>query len=206
MSERGGEAMEGAVRLNRFGLERRKLWPALIMVVAVFTPIVTWMTANNLVSGQEELPPGHVISLSATPPPMAPPGSGVVRFAIPNEGWASETSASSTDSVTLVHSPLVMTVEAVAGVEDLERLFDRQRRDLAEARPAYFVTDAKSYRTKTGLKGLWGDLTGERYGGALVVLGEETVATIVRVTAPLGRLDGEISDVADLLDSLEVIT
>lgn len=198
--------IEGAVRLNRFGLERGKLWPALLMAVAVFAPIITWVTANNLVSGQEELPEGELITLSATPPPMAPPGTGTVRFEIPDEGWSIDTSESSTGSVTLVFSPLVMTVEAVAGVEDLDRLFERQRRDLAEARPAYFVTDAKSYATKTGLKGLWGDLTGERYGGALVVLGTGTVAAVVKVTAPLGHLDGEIGDVADLLDSLEVIT
>lgn len=198
--------IEGAVRLNRFGLERRKLWPALIMALAVFAPIIAWMTANNLVSGQEELPEGEPITLRATPPPMAPPGTGTVRIEIPNKGWSTETSASSTDSVTLVHSPLVMTVDAVAGVEDLSRLFTRQERDLAEARPAYFVTDDKPYTTDTGLKGYWGDLTGERYGGALVVVGKGTVAAVVKVTAPLGRLDGEFTDVRDLLDSLEVIT
>lgn len=198
--------IEGAVRLNRFGLERRKLWPALIVAIAVFAPIITWMTANNLVSGQEELREGDLITLTATPPPMAPPGTGTVRIEIPNEGWSSETSESSTDSVRLVHSPLVMPVEAVAGVEKLSRTFERQQRDLAEARPAYFVTDAKPYTTDTGLKGYWGDLTGERYGGALVVVGKGTVAVVVQVTAPLGRLDGESNDVRDLLDSMEVST
>ncbi|ADD43928.1 hypothetical protein Snas_4279 [Stackebrandtia nassauensis DSM 44728] len=198
--------IEGAIRLNRFGLEQGKLWPALLMAVAVFAPVVTWITANHLVPGQEELAPDYEIELSATPPPMAPPDTGSVAFKIPNEGWSIETSESSTKSVTLVHSPLVLTVDAVAGVEDLTVLFNRKKRDLADAKPSYLVTDSKPYRPTDDLKGLRGDLTGERYGGALIVVGKGSVAAVVEVTAPLGRLDGEFDDVDDMLGSLEVTT
>ncbi|MGH8877674.1 MAG: hypothetical protein ACRD0P_10085 [Stackebrandtia sp.] len=198
--------IEGAIRLNRFGLERGKLWPAILMAIAVFAPLITWTTANSLVSGEEELPRGYKIVLTGTPAPMAPPGTGTVTLTIPHEGWSIDASSASTDEVTLVHNPLTLRVTAVAGVKDLKRLFSRQKRDLADEKPALFVTDAKPYSASKKLEGLWGDLTGERYGGALVVVGKGTAAAVIKVTAPLGQLDGEFSDISDIMASMEVTT
>ena len=198
--------IEGAIRLNRFGLERGKLWPAVAMAIAIFAPLVTWAGANSLVSGDEELPRGYQITLTGTPAPMAPPGTGTVELTIPDEGWSLDVAGASTEEVTLVHDPLTLRVTSVAGVEDLKRTFSRQKRELADDKPALFVTDAKPYSASKGLDGLWGDLTGERYGGALIVVGQDSAAAVVKMTAPLGQLDGEYGDVSEILSTMEVRT
>ncbi|HZE37272.1 MAG TPA: hypothetical protein VE172_00520 [Stackebrandtia sp.] len=198
--------VDGAVRLNRFGWERGKVWSTLVMALAIFAPVILWTQWNNMVSGQEELRAGSRIILSATPPPMAPSEEGIVSLSIPGNGWTVDTGSSKPAERVLVHSPMVVSFSAVAGVKDIGVLFDRKKRDLADGNPSMFTTDVKSYTSPKGLKGLWGDLTGERYGGALVVVGRGSVAAVLEVTGPLGHLDGEMDSIHDILSSLEVST
>jgi hypothetical protein len=182
------------------------MWSAVAMLVAVFAPVILWTQWNDSLSGEETLPAGERIVLTATPPPMAPTAKGRVELTIPGDGWATNVDDGKSDHTRLVHNTVVVDVTAVAGVEDIEVLFERQIRDRADGNPPMFTTGSHDYTSPTKLNGLWGDLTGEGYSGALIVLGRETVAVVLTVTAPLGRLDNELDGITTILADLKVLS
>lgn len=197
--------IEGAVRLNRVGLERHKTWSAVALAIAVFLPAILWTQWNNAVSGETELAPGTVMTLTAIGTPET--GSiGQVTLTIPDDGggWGTATGENRQSSVVLVHGSIWLEATAVAGVGDFSVLFDRQSRDLSNADPPMFTTGKVPYTSPTGLTGYRGTLTGERYGGTLYVLGDGEIAAVVVARAPLGRLDGEAMTIERILATLEV--
>jgi len=197
--------IEGAVRLNRVGLERHKTWSAVALAIAVFLPAILWTQWNNAVSGEAELAPGTVLTLTAIGTPETG-SSGQVTLTIPDDGggWRTATGENRQSSVVLVHGSVWLEATAVAGVGDFSVLFDRQSRDLSNADPAMFTTGKAAYTSPTGLTGYQGTLTGERYGGNLYVLGDGKIAVVVVTRAPLGRLDGEAITIEHILATLEV--
>ncbi|GAA4920785.1 hypothetical protein [Stackebrandtia albiflava] len=198
--------IEGAVQLNRFGLERRRTWPAVALAIAVFLPALFWTQWNKAVPGEAEVAPGTVLTLSATGPPET--GSfGRIRLTIPADGsgWRTATGRNRQSTVVLVHGSVWLETHAMAGVDDFGVLFDRQSRDLGNEDPAMFTTGKERYTSPTGLTGYRGTLTGERYGGTLYVLGRGDVAAVVVTRAPLGRLDGEALTIEQILATLEVV-
>lgn len=199
-------AVDTAMRLNRFGLERGHLVSTVVMLLAVFAPLLLWTQWNEAVSGEEVLAPGTVITLTATPPPLSPPARATVTMRIDAEGWTTDVGDAKSNRRTLIHYPLQLSLTAVAGVENIDLLFERQRRELASGDSALFTSSTRAYTTDSGLAGLWGDLTGESYSGALVVVGRGTAAAAVVVTAPLGRLDNEMSDIIAMIATLTVVS
>lgn len=193
--------IEGAVRLNRFGLERGRLWSALALALAVFAPVVLWTQWDGAVDGEEAVPAGTVITVEASSNPGAV-GKGRVWFTVPGDGWVTETGANRQSAVTLVHSPVVVRTSAVGGVDDILVLFERQARDLRMGNRVLFATGSREYATPTGLSGYWGDLTGERYSGALIVVGLGDVAAVIVAVAPLGRLEDQLGDLTAILATL----
>ena len=194
--------IEGAVRLNRFGLERGRFWPAVLLAVAVFAPALLWTQWDGSVDGEEAVPAGTVVTVEASSNPGAA-GEGRVWFTVPGDGWVTETGANRASAVTLVHSPVVIRVSAIGGVDDILVLFERQARDLRMGNRVLFATGTRDYTTPTGLSGYWGDLTGERYSGALIVVGLGEVAAVIVAVAPLGRLEDQLGDIAGILATLE---
>lgn len=194
--------IEGAVRLNRFGLERGRFWSALALALAVFAPAVLWTQWDKSIDGEETVPAGTVIHLAASSNPGAM-GKGSVWFAVLGDGWVTETGANRQSAVTLVHGPVVVRTSAIGGVDDIQVLFERQARDLRMGNRVLFATGSRAYTTPTGLSGYWGDLTGERYSGALIVVGKGEVAAVIVAVAPLGRLEDQLGDLTSILATLE---
>lgn len=180
------------------------MWSALAMVVAVFLPAALWGLWDDSVPGEEELPPGAVVEREALPPPMSLSEPSLVRLTIPDEGWSISTGAGSPTAATLVNSPVTLTVTAVAGVENMETLYKRQARGLGEKESAMFTTNRRDYTTESGLEGYWANLTGDNHNGVLVVVGKQDAAAVVVVRAPMGRLEGVMGDVVEIVESLEV--
>lgn len=195
--------IEGAVQLNRFGLERGRLWPAILVLLAVFAPAVVWTQWNNAVDGEQPVPDGTVYRLEAAPNPGAA-GHGGVTFTVPGPGWVTDKGTNKSNSVILVAGSVVVRVQAVAGVGDLKVLFDRQSRDLRVASRVMFTTGSREYTSPGGLTGYWGDLTGDRYGGALVVVGHDGAAAVITAAAPLGSVESQMDDITRILTGLEV--
>ncbi|MEV0648443.1 hypothetical protein AB0I28_24585 [Phytomonospora sp. NPDC050363] len=195
--------IEGAVRLNRFGLERGRLWSAVLLALAVFAPAVLWTQLDSAVDGDEGVAAGTVITLQASSNPGAA-GKGSAWFTVPGDGWITETGSNRPSAVTLVHSPVVVRTSAIGGVDDILVLFERQARDLRMGDRVLFETGSRAYTTPTGLSGYWGDLTGERYSGALIVVGKGPVAAVIVAVAPLGRLEDQLNDITAILATLEV--
>jgi len=174
------------------------------MAILVFAPAVIWSHWNNSVSGERELSAGDRFVLTAVGTPDAP-GTGTVVVTVPDDdGWTTDTGNNRASRIDLVHGPAVVEVTAVAGVNDMSVLFDRQRRDQSNADPAMFTTGKRSYESPTGLTGYAGNMTGERYSGVLIVVGRGAVAAVVVAYAPLGRLDGETKAIEQILATLEV--
>lgn len=198
--------IDGAVRLNRVGLERNKTWPAIALAVAVFLPALFWTQWNNNVPGEAQLVPGTVISLTAVGTPETG-SSGEVRLTVPDDGsdgWRTATGQNRQSSVVLVHGSVWLEATAVAGVRDFAVLFERQSRELGNGDPAMFTSGRTAYTSPTGLTGYRATLTGERYGGTLYVLGKGDVAAVIVTRAPVGRLDGESTTIERILATLEV--
>lgn len=196
--------IDGAIPLNRLGLERGKLWSAVVMLIAVLAPMLWWAQWDRMVSGEEQLSQGSKITLKAVSPPMAPQSTGNVTVTVPGSGWTTDVGASRPNVQDMVHNSVHVAITAVAGVDDINVLFDRKRRDLADSRTSLFTTSDKTYHTPNSLNGLWGDLTGDSYSGALIVVGKKAVAAIVVVTAPMGHMDGEMGDITKIMGSLRV--
>lgn len=198
--------IDGAVRLNRVGLERNKTWQAVVLAVLVFLPALLWTQWNNSVPGEAELSPGTVIGLTAVGTPET--GSfGEVRLTIPDDtgdGWRTATGQNRQSSVVLVHGSVWLEATAVAGVGAFSVLFDRQARELGNGDPAMFTSGRSEYTSPLGLTGYRGTLTGERYGGTLYVMGSGEVAAVIVARAPLGRLEGEATAIERILTTLEV--
>lgn len=195
--------IEGAIQLNHLGLERGKLWPALLTLLAVFAPAVLWTQWDNAINGQHPVSEGTVFHLEATPTPGAG-GQGTVTVTIPSGEWVTDEGANKPDSVTLVTGPVIIRIQAVAGVDDLKVLFDRQSRDPRVEARAMFTTGSRPYTTPTGLTGYWGDLTSERFSGAIVVVGRDGAAAVLTAAAPLGSAEAQMNDLTRLLATLEV--
>ena len=191
------------VRLNRLGLERGRFWPTLALALAVFLPAVLWTQWDDSVDGEEAVPAGTTYTLQASSNPGAI-GHGQVVFTVPASGWDTDLGANRQSSVTIVHSPVVVHTSAVGGVGDIQVLFERQARDLRMGSRIMFATGSHPYTTPTGLSGYWGDLTGERYSGALIVVGRDKVAAVVIAIAPLGGLEEQLGDINQILATLEV--
>lgn len=197
-------AADGVVMLNRFGLEKGRVWPAVVMLVAVFAPLLVWSQLNTIISGKESLEPNSTIELSTSTPLTAPPIDGKVRMTIPGDGWSADIADTKPSEWSLVHGQVHLDVKAISGVDDIMVLFDRQARDLASETQPMFVTDTKPYSTEKDLDGVWGNLTGESYTGILAVVGRESVAAVVVVTTPPGKTTAQMGDIVLLLNSLEI--
>lgn len=196
--------VDGTVHLNRFGLERGRMWPALFMILAVAAPAILWTVWDGLVDGKEPIAAGTRIELSGVPPPGSAAEDATIRVTIPDDGWSTNLGENSESDIKLLYRTLSIEVEAVAGASDRDELFDRRSRQLTLRRQPLFTTSTEPVTETGGLDGFRGYLVGNRLHGTLTVLGAGESAAVFIASAPSGR-ESELSEaVIRLQATLEV--
>ncbi|QSB03900.1 hypothetical protein [Natronoglycomyces albus] len=198
---------EATVRLNRFGMEQGRTWPAVAVALAIAIPIMFWTFLERGASQLSEAAPrGSMITVNSYPEDGAR-----LSFAIPSSGWQHDVSVSPAEA-TIRRGSITLTVQVSAGVNDLERFMERRSDNVVANNTQVIASRPHPYRSHTAqLDGYWSDLVGRSTSGAIVVLrngsGDDQAArargaiTVIAL-APAGRLDEGMTELERLLDSM----
>lgn len=194
---------EVTVRLNRFGLEEGKGWPALIVALAIAAPLIFWAIVERGASQlSADVPRGSVISLESFPEDGTR-----LSFAVPSEGWKQEINVSPAES-TIRRGSITVTVYVSSGVNNLRNFMERRTDHVVANNSQVVASRTQEFRSHTAqLDGYWADLVGRSTSGAIVVLNHESTARTqaaisVVALAPAGRLDEGMQDLERVVDSM----
>jgi hypothetical protein len=187
------------VRLNRIGLERGRMWSAVLAAAAIALPMVFWVGVERVVgTAPEELRPGETITLESYPVADA-----FLQFTPPGDGWRSGVTLARY-RVGLSRGSASVTVQVDTGVADLRRLLERRADRLTTGGPGVTAVNIRPYESPAwvGLDGYRADLYGRNVTGSIIVVGNGNgaAATLVAVT-PWNRADEVSADVEAFVSS-----
>lgn len=194
---------EVTVRLNRFGLEEGRGWPALIVALAIAVPLIFWTIVERGASQlSADVPRGNVISIESYPEEGTR-----LSFAVPSEGWKQEVGVSPNES-TIQRGSITVTVNVSSGVNNLRNFMERRTDHVVANNSQVVASRTQDFRSHTAqLDGFWADLVGRSTSGAIVVLNHDSAlgaqaAISVVALAPAGRLDEGMHDLERVVDSM----
>ena len=189
---------EVTIRLNRVGLERGRMWQAVVAAVAIVLPMVLWLGLERAVGDTtEKLVPGETITLHSYPVADA-----TLQFLPPGSGWSTGLTLSR-HRITLDRGKVSAIVQVDTDVESLRRLLDRRAEHLTDSQPGITATGVRDYHDPiNGLDGFRADLYGRNIAGSIIVVGngEGAAATVVTL-APSGQLDDSTASADDFVSS-----
>lgn len=188
---------EATIRVNRFGLERGRLWQAVLAVVAIVVPMALWTGLERAVGDTtEKLMPGETITLQSYPVADA-----TLQFLPPGSGWSAGLSLSQ-HRIELDRDKVSATVQVDTAVDSLRRLLDRRADRFTATQPGVAVTNVREYHNQVnGLEGYRADLYGRNIAGTIVVVGSGGAAATVITIAPSGQFDDSTASADDFVSS-----
>jgi hypothetical protein len=172
---------DATIHLNRFGIERGRLWQAVVAALAIALPLVFWIGIERALGDSvEALDPGETLYLQSYPMSGA-----ALEFKLPGEGWTSPGTHMADQRQNFRHGGLTAAVEVDTRVESLDNLL-RRRAQAATADNNSVFNNIVPYRNETAkLSGFRADIVGLDTAGSITVIGEDGgAAAILILIAP----------------------
>lgn len=172
---------EVTIRLNRLGLERGRMWQAVIAAAAIALPVVVWLGLERALGDSvQNIGEGETLYLQSYPVAGAS-----LEYRLPGAGWTSPGVHFADQRQNFVRDHLTASVEVGSGVDSLEVLLERRVAPIV-GEPGYTYNDLRPYTdTATGLSGVRADVLGIDTAGSITVVGNgEGAAAILVLLAP----------------------
>ncbi|MFG3341531.1 hypothetical protein [Glycomyces sp. NPDC048151] len=169
------------IRLNRFGIERGRLWQAVVAAFAIALPLVFWIGIERALGDSvQEIDTGETLYLQSYPVTGAS-----LEFTLPGSGWTSPGIHMADQRQNFRHGALTAAVEVDTHVDSLTTLLDR-RADQANAGAGSVHNNTRPYTNEaSGLSGYRADIVGLDTAGSITVVGEDGgAAAILILVAP----------------------
>jgi hypothetical protein len=172
---------EVTISLNKFGVERGRMWQAFAAALAIALPLAFWIGIERALGDSvQQIDPGETLFLQSYPVT----GAGL-EFSLPGEDWTSPGIHMADQRQNFRHGALTVAVEVDTDVESLENLLVR-RADPIIAERGYAYNNERAYKNAaTGLSGYRADIVGPDSAGSITVVGEDGgAAAILILIAP----------------------
>jgi hypothetical protein len=169
------------IDLNRFGVERGRMWQAVVAALAIALPLVFWIGIERALGDSvQQIDAGETLYLQSYPVTGAS-----LEFTLPGEGWTSPGIHMADQRQNFRHGALTAAVEVDTHVESLENLLVR-RADPITAERGYAYNNERPYtNAASGLSGYRADIVGLDTAGSITVVGEDGgAAAILILIAP----------------------
>ncbi|THV30632.1 hypothetical protein [Glycomyces paridis] len=192
---------EVTIRLNRLGLERGRMWQAVLAALAIALPMGVWLGLERALGDSvQSITDGETLYLQSYP--VA--GAGL-KFELPGDGWTSPGVHFADQRQNFTRDHLTASVEVDSGVDSLERLLQRRAEPIV-AQNGYTYTDLREYTdTGSGLTGYRADIIGIDTAGSITVVGNDKgAAAILVLLAPGADPRAEQVDPAPYLASFRL--
>lgn len=172
---------EVTIRLNKFGVERGRMWQALVAALAIALPLAFWIGIERALGDSvQQIDPGETLYLQSYPVSGAS-----LEFRLPGEDWTSPGIHMADQRQNFRHGGLSAAVEVDTDVESIENLLVR-RADPIIAERGYAYNNERDYaNAASGLSGYRADIVGPDTVGSITVVGEDGgAAAILILIAP----------------------
>jgi len=172
---------EVTIRLNRLGLERGRMWQAVVAAIAIALPMAVWLGLERaLGESVQSIGDGETLYLRSYPVAGAS-----LEYELPGEGWTSPGVHFADQRQNFTRDHLDASVEVDSGVDSLKRLLDR-RVGAVVAEPGYTYNNLRDYsNADAGLAGYRADIIGIDTAGSITVVGNDKgAAAIIVLLAP----------------------
>ncbi|GAA1664181.1 hypothetical protein GCM10009830_07130 [Glycomyces endophyticus] len=168
---------EVTIRLNRLGLERGRMWQALLAAVAIALPVAVWLGLERaLGESVQNIGDGDTLFLQSYPVAGAS-----LEYELPGSGWTSPGVHFADQRQNFVLDHLTASVEVDSGVDSLERLLDRRVQPVI-AQNGYIYNNVRKYADEaSGLSGYRADIIGIDSAGSITVVGNDKGAAAILV-------------------------
>lgn len=172
---------EVTIRLNKFGVERGRLWQAVVAALAIALPLAFWIGIERALGDSvQQIDPGETLYLQSYPVTGAS-----LEFSLPGEDWTSPGIHMADQRQNFRHGGLTVAVEVDTDVESLENLLVRRVGPITAER-GYAYNNERDYKNEaSGLTGYRADIVGPDTAGSITVVGEDGgAAAILILIAP----------------------
>lgn len=168
---------EVTIRLNRLGLERGRMWQAVLAAVAVVLPVAVWIGLERALGDSvQNIGEGDTLFLQSYPVAGAS-----LEYELPGSGWTSPGVHFADQRQNFVRDHLTASVEVDSGVDSLERLLDRRVQPVI-AQNGYIYNNVRAYADEAaGLTGYRADIIGIDSAGSITVVGNDKGAAAILV-------------------------
>ncbi|SDD64914.1 hypothetical protein [Glycomyces harbinensis] len=168
---------EVTIRLNRFGLERGRMWQAVLAAVAIALPLAVWLGLERALGDSvQTIGDGDTLYLQSSPVAAAS-----LEYELPGKGWTSPGVHFADQRQNFTRDHLTASVEVDSGVDSLERLLERRASQIV-GQPGYAYNNLRAYTdTATGLTGFRADVIGIDTAGSITVVGNDKGAAAILV-------------------------
>lgn len=177
---REGDALgEVTIRLNRLGLERGRMWQAVLAAVAIALPVALWLGLERALGDSVlNIGDGDTLYLQSYPVPGAR-----LEYELPGSGWTSPGVHFADQRQNFVLDHLRASVEVHSGVDSLRRLLDRRVQPVI-GQNGYVYNNVREYAHEgAGLSGYRADIIGIDSAGSITVVGngKGAAATLILI-------------------------
>lgn len=181
---------EVTISLNRLGLERGRMWQAVIAALAIALPIGVWIGLERALGDSvQNIGAGETLYLQSYPVAGAS-----LAFELPGEGWTSPGIHFAEQRQNFTRDHLTASVEVDSGVDSLRRLIERRAEPIV-AQNGYTYNNLREYTDETsGLTGYRADILGIDTAGSITIVGNDKGAAAILVLLAPGE-DPEAGEV-----------
>jgi len=166
---------EVTLLLNRLGLERGRMWQAVLAAVAIALPMVVWLGLERALGDSvQTIGDGETLYLQSYPV-----GRAHLEYELPGTGWSSPSVHLADQRQNFSRDHLTVSVEVDSGVDSLPRLLER-RAGAVVAEPGYTYNNLQPY-AGSGLSGYRADILGIDTAGSITVVGNDKGAAAILV-------------------------
>lgn len=168
---------EVTIQLNKFGVERGRMWQAVVAALAVALPLAFWIGIERALGDSvQQIDPGETLYLQSYPVTGAS-----LEFMLPGEDWTSPGIHMADQLQNFRHGSLTAAVEVDTNVESLENLLVRRADPIINER-GYAYNNERAYKNEaSGLSGYRADIVGLDTAGSITVVGEDGGAAAILV-------------------------
>jgi len=169
------------IELDKFGVERGRLWQAVVAAFAIALPLVFWIGIERALGDSvQEIDAGETLYLQSYPMTGAS-----LEFTLPGEGWTSPGLHMADQRQNFRHGGLTAAVEVDTHVESLENLLRRRAQAAIADNNAVFNNVVPYGNDTAKLSGFRADVVGLDTAGSITVVGEDDgAAAILILIAP----------------------
>jgi hypothetical protein len=168
---------EVTIRLNRLGLERDRMWPAVAAAIAIALPLMFWIgIERSLGESVQRIDPDEPLYLRSYPVSGAS-----LEFRLPGEGWTSPGVHMAEQRQNFTRGNLTAAVEVDTNVASLENLLVRRADPIAAQSGFVYINERPYTNADSGLSGYRADIVGIDTAGTITVVGEDDGAAAILV-------------------------